>query len=261
MLGGNFVSVSSILRRRYAAAAVRAFGAERAHELDARIALSRRSLAGIAAYETRQQLDTAAIADYYNARNVNTRPDDYVLRLKAVPSAGPSSRSNRIVDLLRQADARIAPGREFHASVRNAIFDDALRLHYMNDEPFASAVYARAIRRWGKQSTRIRVGHCCEALITWNECKFVPDAYLIDAERASIVCYEIEDTHPINHSSILAYGYAWWALNEIYWDLHLIAYDIYGHARIYRFPEADLIAQVHERGKLATADAFARARE
>lgn len=78
----------------------------------------------------------------------------------------------------------------------------------------------------------------------------IPDAFLIDKERRTIVCYEIEDTHPLNPRSIVAYGRVWSTLEYIYWDLHLIAYDPYGHPRCIVYPHAKLVAaEILKRGR------------
>jgi hypothetical protein len=65
----------------------------------------------------------------------------------------------------------------------------------------------------------------------------------VDAPNWTVVCYEIEDTHPLNPSSIAEYAAAWHNLDYIYWDLHLISYDIYGHPRVHLLPVAGVISQ------------------
>ena len=57
-----------------------------------------------------------------------------------------------------------------------------------------------------------------------------------------MVCYEVEDTNPMNPHSLMRYADAWWTLDAIYWDLHLLAYDIYGHPHVIAFPETEFLA-------------------
>lgn len=85
----------------------------------------------------------------------------------------------------------------------------------------------------------------CEILESWRarDSNFIPDAYLIDKDSRTVVCYEIEDQHHLNLNSIGTYGAAWWTLEYIYWNLHLIAYDIYGNSRIVNLPESEFLAR------------------
>jgi hypothetical protein len=151
------MSFASYLRRQLEAAAIEAFGADSKSHFDARIALSRRSIAGLLAYEAQNDLHVATIAQEYG-HTLNTDPDEYAFKLGPIPSVGAPSRFDRVVELLQRADARILPGRGFHAAVTNAIFDDALRSRYSGSEWDSAAVYARAVRRWGKRSARVRIG-------------------------------------------------------------------------------------------------------
>ena len=65
----------------------------------------------------------------------------------------------------------------------------------------------------------------------------------MDTDNMTVVCYEVEDTHPLNVNSIGTYARAWFTLEYIYWDLHLIAYDIHGHSKPIIFPHAALVAR------------------
>jgi hypothetical protein len=109
---------------------------------------------------------------------------------------------------------------------------------------YAERLIARAERRFGKLKARKLLFERSEILQTWQhrDAKFVPDAYLIDKEKKTVVCYEVEDHHPLNPFSIGEYAAAWWTLEYIYWDLHLIAYDIFGNPRIIAFPHSEFVA-------------------
>jgi hypothetical protein len=126
--------------------------------------------------------------------------------------------------------------------VLKAIFKDALAGEFMN-ECYGTAVIARLERRFGKaKANKILCKHC-EILDAWKErCRFIPDAYLIDHDQRTVVCYEIEDWNPMHPHALMRYADAWWTLEAIEWDLHLITYDIYGHPREIMFPEVEFLA-------------------
>ena len=176
----------------------------------------------------------------------NTEPDQYVLAVTdiilRVPVAPGSTPSHRMVDALRATDSRVQKY-GFRAAVLDAIFDDAVDQNY-EDESKALRLRQRLERRFGRRRARKMLISRVEVLESWKnrDGNFVPDAFLIDDENRTVVCYEIEDTHPLNVSSIRAYANAWYTLEYIFWDLHLIAYDIFGHHKIITLPTAELIA-------------------
>lgn len=136
----------------------------------------------------------------------------------------------------------------FRKKVQQAIFVDAVASDHSEPE-YAERLISRTERRFGKLKAKQLLVKRSDILQTWQhrDCKFVPDAYLIDKEKKTVVCYEVEDHHPLNSFKIVEYAAAWWTLEYIYWDLHLIAYDIYGNPRIIAFPHSEFIA--HEMRK------------
>jgi hypothetical protein len=183
----------------------------------------------------------------------NTEPHEYVL-----PIAGQfhpndyrrMSPSERIFRVLQKVDARVTRNK-FRASVLDAIFDDGVTSFFNDDEEHAKKVCRRLARRVGKARARRLLIERCDILDTWRhrDARFRPDAYIIDAPKRTVVCYEIEDTHPLNPLAIEAYSAAWWNLEFIFWDLHLISYDIYGHHRVHHLGETSLVAREIERDR------------
>jgi hypothetical protein len=174
----------------------------------------------------------------------NTDPHNYVIDLRgkvrtvAHPNITPSK---RVVLALKSARTDIRTN-GFRKGVLDAIFDDALKEEFSDKE--YREKFLRRLNRWAKPSKRRILLERCETLAMWRRdgC-FVPDAYLIDRDKKTVVCYEIEDRHPLNPFSVAGYGAAWWTLEYIYWDLHLIAYDIYGNPRVVDLPESEFIAR------------------
>ena len=152
------------------------------------------------------------------------------------------TQSQKIVKALHMVRPEISK-EGFRKRVQQAIFVDAVASDYSEYER-AERLVARAERRFGKLKARQLLYERSEILQTWHkrDCKFVPDAYLIDRESRTVVCYEVEDHHPLNPFSIGEYAAAWWTLEYNYWDLHLIAYDAYGNPRIIAFPHSEFIA-------------------
>ncbi len=126
----------------------------------------------------------------------------------------------------------------------DAIFDVVCIEHYETEERYRR-VRERATRWFGQDRAKRLLTERIEILESWKgrDARMAPDAFLIDAENKTIVCYEVEDTHPLNPNSIGAYANAWYTLEYVYWDLHLIAYDIYGHPKVIVFPHAELVAR------------------
>ncbi len=176
----------------------------------------------------------------------NTDAGDYAWQLASHISrtleAG-SSPSKRVIKSLQAADPRIRTA-GFRKTVLDAIFFDEVNNDY-DDEEYSKKLIERITRRYGKKVAHRTLVARCEILETWRhrDASMVPDAYLVDEANKTLVCYEVEDSHPLSIHSIGAYSGAWWNLEYIFWDLHLIAYDIYGHPRIIHYPEAGFIAR------------------
>ena len=56
-----------------------------------------------------------------------------------------------------------------------------------------------------------------------------PDGLLIDQENERAYFLEIEDSNPLTEDRLTQYANAWWALDDLYWTLHLIVANRYGH--------------------------------
>jgi hypothetical protein len=57
----------------------------------------------------------------------------------------------------------------------------------------------------------------------------IPDLWFIDEDCMSVVCIEVEDTNRIGTGKLNQYVRLWWHLDEMYWELHLICSDRWGH--------------------------------
>lgn len=178
-------------------------------------------------------------------RPYNTSPHDYVVNItglvRSVPD-GDYTPSKQVILALQAADFRIAT-RGFRKAVTEAIFRDTIEQDY--PEKSYRERFIRRLDKWTKKKSTTVLLDKCEILETWRkrDSRFIPDAYLVDSKKRTIVCYEVEDHHPLNPFSIGEYGAAWWTLEYIYWDLHLIAYDIYGNHRVINFPESEFLAR------------------
>lgn len=163
------------------------------------------------------------------------------------------SPSYRVIRALQKADPRVRTHR-FSKSVLGAIFMDGVYNDFV-DHAYADRLVVRARQLWGRKRAEQVFVNRCEILETWKnrDGKIVPDAHLIDAERRTIVCYEVEDAHPLNRDSLSAYARAWWTLDYVYWNLHLIAYDICGNARLIRFPETSFALEAMYRAARESA--------
>lgn len=152
------------------------------------------------------------------------------------------TQSQKIVRALQIVCPEVAT-KGFRKRVQEAMYIDAIGSDY-TDPGYTERLIARAERRFGKHRARKFLFDRSEVLQTWKnrDAKFVPDAYLIDKSKKTVVCYEVEDHHPLNPFSIGEYAAAWWTLEYIYWDLHLIAYDVFGNPRIIAFPSSEFIA-------------------
>lgn len=167
---------------------------------------------------------------------------DVVGKVRSITQRGITP-SKRVVLALQAVNPKIMT-HGFRKNVLNAIFEDAIASELFDDR-YRERLLTRLNRRWGKERARRVLIERFEILDCWRnrDARFVPDAYLIDPENNTVVCYEVEDRNPLNPFSIREYGAAWWTLEYIYWDLHLIAYDVYGNPRIVAFPESDFVAE------------------
>lgn len=52
-----------------------------------------------------------------------------------------------------------------------------------------------------------------------------PDAWTVDHEEGLVTVYEVEVTHHLNDDSLLAYGWAWFLLDCVDYDLELVRID------------------------------------
>lgn len=174
----------------------------------------------------------------------NTAPQDYIVdlagRVRTIPS-GDYTPSRRVALALQATDSRITT-KGFRKAVTEAIFADTVEQEYPNKN--YRERFVRRLDKWTQKKSKATLLDRCEILESWRkrDSRFVPDAYLVDKKHRTVVCYEIEDRHPLNPFSVGAYAAAWWTLEYIYWDLHLIAYDIYGNHRVIIFPESGFLA-------------------
>ena len=172
----------------------------------------------------------------------NTEPEDYLTNLSAAVAASKIddlTPSKRVVLALQAARADVRTS-GFKKEVLKAIFDDACDdvTKKWRDK------YLRRLKRWTGPGYLNHFYERFEILASWKErYSVVPDAYLIDAPKKTVVCFEVEDQHHLNPIKVEHYGGAWWCLEYIFWDLHLISYDIYGNPRIIELPESSLAAK------------------
>jgi hypothetical protein len=197
---------------------------------------------------------------------INTSAEDYVVHL-----AGRVDRSRelgrtqsvRVVRRLQEIDPRVST-KGFRQAVLKAIFDDAVRenFFFLNDER-RKKLLARLERRFGRVRTTEILVEECEILGCWKDrdSRFTPDAYLIDAEKRTVVCFEVEDANHLTPDKIIEYAAGWYTLEYIYWDLHLITYDIYGHPRVIVFPVAEFVAKEKTEERRANASYDLRHRD
>jgi hypothetical protein len=188
----------------------------------------------------------------------NTQPEQYVIQLAGRTFFDPAevgTPSDHVVRQLQEVDTRVAKHRLL-PSMLTALFDDAVHHIYGDDETKARRVIARAERRFGTARVRKLVKQKSPLLnrLGTPNYKVIPDAYLIDRLNMTIVCYEIEDTNPLKADVLIRYGNLWALLEYFAWDLHLIAYDIYGHHRIVLPFDAGVMAAEIRRNKQLSAE-------
>ena len=176
---------------------------------------------------------------------LNTKPEDYIIDLLGkIPTEQEEgvtpSKNVRTALQSTHPDVKI---KRFRQTVLEAIFEDGVEEQYGSPDLKDKLIY-RVVRRFGKKRAKEILASRCEILNSWKyDSRFVPDAYIVDTDRKTVVCYEVEDHHPLNPFSIGGYADAWFTLEYIYWDLHLIAYDVYGNPRIVALPESEFIAR------------------
>jgi hypothetical protein len=190
----------------------------------------------------------------------NTEPEAYVIHLAGRTFFNPAETgtpSDRIVRLLQQTDPRIVKYR-FNSAVGAALSKDALVDIYSDDRAKADAILKRAERRFGK--TRLRELLRRKSELLGRIGTPLPDAYMIDDQNGTVVCYEIEDTNSLKADVLIRYSNLWSILEYLAWDLHLIAYDIYGHHRIVLPFDAAVMAAAVRRSKRAKSQGRQRRR-
>lgn len=172
----------------------------------------------------------------------NSDPEGYAENLcEAISMSAADDRtpSKRVVMALQAAMPNVKTA-GFKAKVLDAIIEDACE----GKSKEWRSKYLRRLKRWMGPDYQQRFYNRFEILASWRErFPIVPDAYLIDAQKKTIVCFEVEDQHHLKPAKLEHYGGAWWCLEYIYWDLHLIAYDIYGNPRVIELPESSLAAK------------------
>ena len=173
----------------------------------------------------------------------NTAPEDYATNVStavaklAIDKLTPSK---RVVWALQMTCPDICTT-GFKREVLKAILDDACD----NVPKEWRDKYLRRLKRWTGPGYLNHFYERFEIPVSWKQrYPVVPDAYLIDATSKTVVCFEIEDQHHLNPLKVERYGGAWWCLEYIFWDLHLISYDIYGNPRIIELPDSSFAAKV-----------------
>lgn len=167
---------------------------------------------------------------------INSQAADYAFdlrqRLPQIPKM--KTPSHRVISALQKIDSRIQSS-GFREAVLSAIFKDAVEEYFgFGSDEYGWKVVSRLQRRFGIRHARKVLNKRCDSLYCWKyrDGSFLPDGYLIDAENRTIVCYEVEDSLHLYRGRLIKYSNSWWNLEALCWDLHLIAYDIWGHPRI-----------------------------
>jgi hypothetical protein len=89
-------------------------------------------------------------------------------------------------------------------------------------------VEAGAQRRRFKRALISQLKIDPEALGSLATLKMAPDGYLIDHERAEVICYEVETTSSIDEGRLVPYVDWWWYLDDLGWNLRLVIVRGYG---------------------------------
>jgi hypothetical protein len=61
-----------------------------------------------------------------------------------------------------------------------------------------------------------------------DDIRVVPDAFLIDRHEKTVIVFEVEASHPVDHGKIANYCELYWALDDWEWRLGLITIDEWG---------------------------------
>ena len=61
-----------------------------------------------------------------------------------------------------------------------------------------------------------------------DDIRVVPDAFLIDRREKTVIVFEVEASHPVDHGKIANYCELYWALDDWEWRLGLITIDEWG---------------------------------
>ena len=179
----------------------------------------------------------------------NTAATDFLIDttyLGRFPRNEGETASNWIIRYFQSIDARVTKY-GFKQNLLAAIAKDSIAEDH--GDRYAEA-YIRRLSKWcRKKDQKKHLYRKTDILDSLNidRVKIVPDGHLIDVKKKTVVCYELEDKHPLNDNSIAKYSKLWWALEYIYWDLHLIAYDVWGNHRIIKFPFTTFAAQELDR--------------
>lgn len=149
-----------------------------------------------------------------------------------------SSPSQRVIKALQKIYPKTSTVK-FKQKVLDAILEDACE----GKSAEWRKKYRRRLKRWTGSNHLNNFYERFEILASWKQrYRIVPDAYFIDAENKTVVCFEVEDQHHLTPNKIEHYGGAWNCLEYIYWDLHLISYDIYGNPRLIELPDSSYTA-------------------
>lgn len=72
----------------------------------------------------------------------------------------------------------------------------------------------------------------------------LPDAWLIDPDCMSVICFEVEDSNRLNSAKIDRYVSLWWHLDNFYWEIHLLCVGRWGRIEAVPITEFTSLASV-----------------
>lgn len=100
-------------------------------------------------------------------------------------------------------------------------------------EQFGPTFVARAVRRFKNWRHGVPIELLAERLdFPWPSAPFVPDGWIIQADRSRVLCVEIEDSCPMSPRRLGVYAALWFVLDaELMWDLNLVTCDRWGNPR------------------------------
>ena len=156
--------------------------------------------------------------------------------------------SDALVAALRQANPSIQVGK-FRRNVQDAIEEDCIAEYCGHDDDHKVAFVKWLQSRYSRKELqeKILIGNgrslgLSDVAEMWKRrCSIVPDAYLIDPVNRTVVCFEIEDTHPLSRNNMQKYVNIWWVLEAIEWDLVMKAYNVCGDCREIDLLRADAV--------------------